>query len=325
MFEVDWAEPECEKVGQRKERKKLERELRQKDDDSVRSSQTTTTSSRASTSSDRNHFGFFGTLRRKKSSAPPTISKERGSSLANSAKVSLLPPVASKSTIDGSEPSSLTATDRSSKESMMSKLTHLTIPTLSSPRAAHTSAPSTPVDATPSQTVKGGQQAVVMTEARSTPHTVYIRREDGTFVPTNIYSQDDEESTSELINYWFNALQSPSQVQLQPGSPGLPRKDYSLAPPSAYSVPRTPTQVPATPTRRPSKRPPIPPRNPTRLKLRADDPDDWKTPAEWTRLAEMRNQAAGSAGEIGGWIPKSLGKRREERMCPDVVYPETWI
>jgi hypothetical protein len=63
MFEVDWADYECERVGQRRARKEVERELKKKED---ASSHHETISTRTSCSSDQHRRNFFGSIGRKK-------------------------------------------------------------------------------------------------------------------------------------------------------------------------------------------------------------------------------------------------------------------
>lgn len=69
MFEVDWADYDCERVGQRRARKEVERELKKKED---ASSHHETISTRTSCSSDRHRRNFFGSIGRKKKQEPST-------------------------------------------------------------------------------------------------------------------------------------------------------------------------------------------------------------------------------------------------------------
>jgi hypothetical protein len=151
MFEVDWKDYDCERVGQRRARKEIEREKKKKDDASSGHRTLSTVSNRTSTSSDQHHRKFFGSLGRKtsiafsksKSQEPTTLKPESTESDGNfkrssmrfsgisaasaitPARSSLVgvenkppsiqPPVASKGTADVRQPSSPQSTDRSSR------------------------------------------------------------------------------------------------------------------------------------------------------------------------------------------------------------------
>jgi hypothetical protein len=73
MFEVDWADYNQERVGQRRARKEAERQLKKED---ARSSHGTI-STPASASSDQHHLSFFGSLSRKKTIASSVKSKKQ--------------------------------------------------------------------------------------------------------------------------------------------------------------------------------------------------------------------------------------------------------
>ncbi|KAK4044841.1 hypothetical protein C8A01DRAFT_11780 [Parachaetomium inaequale] len=165
MFEVDWKDYDCERVGQRRARKEVEREKKRKDDASSGHRTLSTISSRTSTSSDQHHRKFFGAIGRKKSTAfsksknqEPTTPKPESTASDGTFKRSSMrfsgisaasaimpprnslmglenkppniqPPVALKGTADVGQPSSPESPDRSSRGIRM---TQLTIPTLES-------------------------------------------------------------------------------------------------------------------------------------------------------------------------------------------------
>lgn len=82
MFEVDWADYECERVGQRRARKEVERELKKKDD---ANSSHGTISTRTSVSSNQRHLSFFGSIGRKKTITSSLRSKEQEPTTSESA------------------------------------------------------------------------------------------------------------------------------------------------------------------------------------------------------------------------------------------------
>lgn len=73
MFEVDWADYDSERVGQRRARKEAEQKSKQEKVDV--DSRAETISTRTSCSSDPRHLGFFGSIGRKKGRA--IVSKHR--------------------------------------------------------------------------------------------------------------------------------------------------------------------------------------------------------------------------------------------------------
>lgn len=78
MFEVDWADPDRERVGERRARKERERELKKKDDGrSSHGNTATRTSTRTSTPSTQRHRNFFGSIGRKKTISLSPKSKEQ--------------------------------------------------------------------------------------------------------------------------------------------------------------------------------------------------------------------------------------------------------
>ncbi|KAK3902550.1 hypothetical protein C8A05DRAFT_33758 [Staphylotrichum tortipilum] len=74
MFEVDWADYDCERVGERRARKENEKKEKKKRDDT--SSNHESISTRTSRSSDHQHRSFFGTLGRKKQISSPSSSRK---------------------------------------------------------------------------------------------------------------------------------------------------------------------------------------------------------------------------------------------------------
>ncbi|KAK4104810.1 hypothetical protein N658DRAFT_556602, partial [Parathielavia hyrcaniae] len=81
MFEVDWADYDCERVGQRRARKDAERQSKEKED---ASSGHRTKSTRTSTSSDPQRRSFFGSMRRKKTNDSSTRGEQQEPSTLNS-------------------------------------------------------------------------------------------------------------------------------------------------------------------------------------------------------------------------------------------------
>lgn len=203
----------------------------------------------------------------------------------------------------------------------MSKMTHLTIPTLNSHGVMRSPADITFKTPNPVHILSPDhRQPDFMTEVQHGSQIPSIRRDDSTITCTTTtthagsisealpttptqppsstehkhQSMDDEESASELISYWYNSLKTPSRQVIRQDSRGHIQGDNPLLPPTAYYIPMTPTRCPSKPP------PLIPPRNSTRLRLRADNPDDWKTPAEWARLDALRAQAASPKGSAVG-------------------------
>ncbi len=78
MFEVDWADYDCERVGQRRARKEVEREQRKKEDASSHHETISTLSTRTSCSSDQHHRSIFGSISRKKTVSPSPVSEKLG-------------------------------------------------------------------------------------------------------------------------------------------------------------------------------------------------------------------------------------------------------
>ena len=71
MFDVDWTDYNSERVGQRRARKEIERDLKKKDDSHSAHDSVIT---RSSSSSDR-HFGILESIGLKKISASPKMKK----------------------------------------------------------------------------------------------------------------------------------------------------------------------------------------------------------------------------------------------------------
>ncbi|KAH6641440.1 hypothetical protein F5144DRAFT_506695 [Chaetomium tenue] len=71
MFEVDWQDYGCERVGQRRVRKEVEKEQKQKKNNDASSGHrsNSTLSTRTSSSSDQHHRTFFGSIGRKQPAA----------------------------------------------------------------------------------------------------------------------------------------------------------------------------------------------------------------------------------------------------------------
>lgn len=75
MFEVDWQDYDCERVGQRRVRKEVERERKKNNDASSGHRTNSTLSTRTSSSSDQYRRNFFGSIGRKK--APASLKSTR--------------------------------------------------------------------------------------------------------------------------------------------------------------------------------------------------------------------------------------------------------
>jgi hypothetical protein len=89
MFEVDWQDYDCERVGQRRVRKEVEREQKKNNDARSAHRTSSTLSTRTSSSSDQHHRKFFGSIGRKKppvslkSNRPETSPPKFGSTKSN--------------------------------------------------------------------------------------------------------------------------------------------------------------------------------------------------------------------------------------------------
>ncbi|AEO56777.1 hypothetical protein MYCTH_100400 [Thermothelomyces thermophilus ATCC 42464] len=70
MFEVDWKDYDCERVGERRARKEIEREQKRKEGAKSGHQTDSTTSSRALGSKDQRHRNFFGSIGRSKTVIP---------------------------------------------------------------------------------------------------------------------------------------------------------------------------------------------------------------------------------------------------------------
>ena len=346
MFEVDWADYDCERVGQRRARKEVERERKKKED---ASSHHETISSRTSCSSDQRHRSFFGSISRKKAIPPSPVSQNQdttnsrlsaaGSSLKRGSirfhhgatniatsiaeasmepqtDVSAIRPPAEGST--GSMNRGWPETpDRSSNgiyqaahrnvlgpqtltqdpESMLSKMTELTIPMSESQGDGPITEATRPMTRIVQALDEDGSCVVktvrtthqlgrskpaswlgVETKITSTPKTPRTPRLPP---PSHTLSSpdSDDKSASEFIDDWFSALHGPARQLPRPGLNGaIPRGNVFL-PPSLYRP------VPTTPTRRSAKRDAFIPPSPSPIRFSTDNPDDWKTPDEWNRTS----------------------------------------
>ena len=372
MFEVDWADPDCERVGERQARKQLERGLKKQKDDARSSHDTVSTrpariSTRTSTPSTKRHLSFFGSIGRKKTVASFSQNKEQESTSTKSESAmangkckrdsfrfsratarsaakapenvpmvpenersGAAPTPSRKGAADAMRPSLPETPDRSSKgiqvapsslhysptltresESMLSKTTQLTIPSLERPRVRDSVIQAAPPSIKFPQihseegfsgaksaktTYQQGRnrssvpaQIAAVPKATATPNTPRAPRAPPTFLsPT---SPDDDASVSEFIDAWYTALRGPTRDLPKPPPDGTIRRGNVLLPPSLYRP------FPVTPTRSSTKKNVVMPPTPPRIRFSADNPDDWKTPDEWARESSAANQLPVSIDE----------------------------
>ncbi|KAK4127466.1 hypothetical protein N657DRAFT_678065 [Parathielavia appendiculata] len=310
MFEVDWADYDCERVGQRRARKDAERQLREKED---ANSGHRPKSTRTSTSSNHKHRSFFGSIGRKKTNDSSTKSKQQEpttpKSVSNKSDRNLKRDNASvkptdersdaqsfvdgKSAADQKDHTWPGSPDRSSKGSILSKMTQLTIPTLELQRGAATSEAATGtrllqvldddgsfVARTVTTTYQEGiskpsprSRAGVGTKVIASPTTPTTPTLPQTSRPQS--SRGIEISASEVIDDWCTALHGPARQLPRPGPSGTVRRGSVLLPPNIHRP------IPVTPTRQSTKRTALMPPNPSPIRFLADDPSDWKAPDEW--------------------------------------------
>ncbi|KAK4241120.1 hypothetical protein C8A03DRAFT_12610 [Achaetomium macrosporum] len=311
MFEVDWADYESERVGERRARKEIERAIKK---DNASNDQGTV-STRSSCPSDRTHMSFFGSIGRKKAIASPPKAKKQEAVIPRSTKAdakvessSINPQTVTESRGISMDTHSTGPELKSSDvplsssiphpiakraprpESMLSKMTQLTIPTQGEGSVAETAFATTklvhvleegaPLSAkalntipghgwlrfaSPSQTGDGPRIA-------ASPRTPRTPRAPPSFqCPTS----PNDKSASEFIDDWFTALHGPTHQLPRPGLNGTIHRGNVLLPQNLHRL------LPSTPTRRSVKRDfsMTPKASPTRFL--AHDPDDWKPVAEW--------------------------------------------
>lgn len=185
---------------------------------------------------------------------------------------------------------------------MLSRMTDLTIPTMASPRApdpvievthtvtkpvqlSHDEAGHLPANAektaylqlteqsaTPSQ--MGAEMKVA--SAPKTPRTPRFPPAS----PSSLSHLKPGNSTSQLIDEWFTALQGSTGQSSQRVRNDIVRRGNVLLPPNIDHR----YHQPVTPTRRPTKAMIMSPASTPKINFLADNPDDWKTPEEWNRV-----------------------------------------
>ncbi len=350
MFEVDWADYDCERVGQRRARKEVERERKKKED---ASSHHETISTRTSCSSDQHHRSFFGSLTRKKTGAGSSASQKQeatnprlSTAAASSKRSSLRIHRASATTgvaasiADGvsiDAPTEMPAIhhspvdsstgranrrwpetpDRSSNgiyqaahktvltrsgiltrdsESMLSKMTQLTIPmsesqgdgSITTKIVQALDEEGSFVTRTVKTTGQPGRNKPspwigVETRITSGPKTSENPREPPPSLTPSSPDNTDK-SASELIDDWFVALHGQARKFPRPAPGGAVRRGNVFLPPNLARP------LPTTPTRRSARRDGFLPPSHSPIRFLPDDPDDWKTPEEWNRLSSTKPQ-----------------------------------
>ncbi|KAL2195052.1 hypothetical protein P885DRAFT_62301 [Corynascus similis CBS 632.67] len=147
MFEVDWKDYDCERVGERRARKAIERKQRKEEDTSSGHRMSSTASSRASGSSDHYRHKFSGTIGKKRTTsllksqepeaATPRLQSgeayeehTRGSVQISRALAASRILHKGNSLTRSKESHSYRSSPNLRPESMLSSITQLTIPTL---------------------------------------------------------------------------------------------------------------------------------------------------------------------------------------------------
>ncbi|KAK3297062.1 uncharacterized protein B0H64DRAFT_456891 [Chaetomium fimeti] len=312
MFEVDWTDYDCERVGQRRARKELEREQRKNNDASSGHRTNSTISTRTSSSSDQHRRKFFGSIGRKKPAAslgsnsqeattPKSEStKANGESKRGSLRFSGIAAVLmTPSTTNASTGLENKLPNIQRPKSMLSKMTQLTIPTLESQGDGSPTDATTAIKLVQALDDKGSfVDKVVETTYHQHGETDPFVSTLGTKITTGprtprktrlsrvIHStpspEDKTKSASELIDDWFTALHSPmTRPAPKPGGlNGTIRSGGVLLPPNV--VRRT---LPETPTRPSAKKSNVcfAPPNPSPIRFSADNPDDWTPVAQRNR------------------------------------------
>ncbi|KAK4138588.1 hypothetical protein BT67DRAFT_14835 [Trichocladium antarcticum] len=203
--------------------------------------------------------------------------------------------------------------DRSSKESTLSRMTDLTIPPLEyqadssvTDGACAATKLSHLDDARTSMTLYpwGGKstnpippQIRIESEDTAGPTTPQIPKFSLFPYPQAPPSHDDK-SVSRLIDEWYSALHAPAPLLLSPGLDGATRRGNALLPPNLcrpHPMADLPTRPAKTTEATKALRPPP-------IRFTADDPDTWRTPAEWARpsSAAVGDPGSKEEGEEGG-------------------------
>ncbi|KAL2162796.1 hypothetical protein VTH06DRAFT_6632 [Thermothelomyces fergusii] len=208
-----------------------------------------------------------------------------------------------KGTPDIAEPTSPDTPGRWSRESMLSRMTQLTIPSPGSRdddpmaeapgtveavqlldrkgitvnEAARTAYLDDEARYSFSYNETGAATKLATTPgARTTPATSNLLRP-GTHSPSPFGNSN---SASRFISNWFTALYAPSRPQSKPRDSRTIRREHVLLPPNVAH------QMPETPTRRSKKRTGVyqaPNHSP--VWFAAENPNSWKAVGEWDRAA----------------------------------------
>ncbi|KAK3308219.1 uncharacterized protein B0T15DRAFT_508710 [Chaetomium strumarium] len=269
MFEVDWADYESERVGERRARKEVERTLKKEKEKENANNGQLTTSTRSSCPSERSHLSFFGSIGRKKAIANPHKSKKEEAAITESTKA-----------------------DARTEQSMLSKMTQLTIPTQGEGSVAETAFATTrlvqvheeasPFSAKPPGGISRHGWVILPPPTRTgdapsitaSPRTPRAHRPPPSFQsPTSL----DGKSASEFIDDWFTALRRPTYQLPRSERHGTIRRGHVLLPPNLH-------RAPATPTRHSVKKDFSMTPKASPIRFLAHDPDDWKPVAEWDRM-----------------------------------------
>ncbi|KAK4453141.1 hypothetical protein QBC34DRAFT_217652 [Podospora aff. communis PSN243] len=353
MFDVDWADYEIEKVGERRARKEVERDQKKKEERrSVRES----VSSRSSYSSGDKTQGFLGSLGLKISSAslrgrktssntlrvPADDSSSRRASILSqpaattAASVAgpsddvvspenklglILPPIdglnlTESTEINGSTETSDNSTYRSSKGSVISKSTAATTLTVPSP-CKNSIADSVCTVGKIAQPSGSGILVTKTTETRyelrdntkpaeelkaQTVFSAPFRSTPSYSEPSSPTSPKTDVSASVLIDKWFTSVNdtgsplSPATgdetpaTKDEPANGKMTQVSFDLERPQEYTNLKPPSSA-VSATTRSSRR-----KNTTSVtKLRADNPDAWKPPDNWSQGAPEAKSAPNSA------------------------------
>ncbi|KAL2191726.1 hypothetical protein L209DRAFT_700068 [Thermothelomyces heterothallicus CBS 203.75] len=354
MFEVDWKDYDCERVGERRARKEIEREQKRKEGAESGHHTDSTTSSRALGSKDQHHRNFFGSIGRSKTVVPSRSHKREsvipeqqatkangqlrggskrfsGSSMAssilrkgnaparsvNNELQNVEPSAILKGASNIVEPTSPDSPDRWSKESMLSKMTQLTIPTPESRDDGSMAEAAGAIEVVQLLDRKGATVNEAAGAAYRHDKAGYSSSYPETGVATKIAATprtpktpitpslprpkahappplENNNSASRLISNWFRALYAPNRPQTEPITNETIRRESVLLPHNvAYQMPQTPTRRSAKKTgvyRAP---------NPSPIRFSAENPNSWRALGEWDCVGSS-TAAQGPAPAGGG-------------------------
>ncbi|KAK4680328.1 hypothetical protein QC764_212140 [Podospora pseudoanserina] len=371
MWDVDWSDVSIEKVGERRARKGIERNSKKEDVQSVHGS----TGSRPSSTEERPAMSLFESMglkrnsmsmkNKRKDTLQPETTKDDGKSRRTSllaAAVSALGNTNRSSTVSDKslrlqttltekniveDTTTVTSgswgapTDRSSKESMLSKSTALTTPsldfqgegTMGDVLASEAQKPVRPMsDSMKKSTTTDHNRAVgpVRVASLGNQPTILINN----IIPQTPATQNSrsisslstelEKSVSDFIDNWYEVIHASDRpIPVSMPEPKQPNEQHPqsqgavklplMAPLPRGPLPEVPNRPPTQPTPRPSRARMLSTLPPSYQPKGYYNPDRWKPPDQWKPKPGSVEEApipATEASPVAQEAPLVVPKRR---------------